>query len=56
MLARELGAVGFIREPVTPGEVADIVERFFRARQTNNTEESSTWNMPSQVRVPKAPA
>ena len=51
LLARELGAVGFIREPIAPREVADVVERFFRSRQTNNAEESSRWKSPNQVRL-----
>ena len=34
MLTRELGAVEFIREPVAPNEVADLVMHAFRALQT----------------------
>ena len=34
MLSRELGAVEFIREPVAPNEVADLVMHAFRARQS----------------------
>ena len=34
MLTRELGAAEFIREPVAPDEVTDLVMHAFRARQT----------------------
>ena len=35
LLTRELGAAGFIHEPVAPTELADLVEHAFRTRQTD---------------------